>query len=123
MMTQRIRAAVLALAATSFVMPTLAEAQCSTATAGARCIRVMAEPPVRPGAEVMSNASAATPLFTTGDMLPRGEYSMILNADYYGLPPAGDGWVYMRVGTDAYRVDWRTHQVLERVMDKAAANF
>ena len=65
----------------------------------------------------------ATPLVGVGELLPRGEYSIILNAEYYGLPPVSDGWVYMRVGGDAYRVDWQTHQVLERVTDEVAANF
>jgi hypothetical protein len=125
MMTSRIRAAAFALAAVPFLCPTLAVAECSTAAAGARCIRVI-EPPPRPimlTEVAMSNASAVAPLVHAGDVLPRGRYSVILNGDYYGLPPASDGWVYMRVGADAYRVDWRTHQVLERVTDRAAANF
>jgi hypothetical protein len=29
----------------------------------------------------------------------------------------------MRIGGDAYRVDWRSHEVLERVTERAAANF
>jgi hypothetical protein len=122
MMTSRIRVAALALAAIPLLCPALAQAECSTAAAGARCIRLV-EPPTGPAEPVLSSASATTPLVEIGDVLPRGEYSMILNSDYYGLPPAGDGWVYMRVGTDAYRVDWHTHQVLERVTDEAAANF
>ena len=40
-----------------------------------------------------------------GQILPQGEYS-IINAEYYGLPAVSDGWVYMRVRQDAYRVDW-----------------
>ncbi|EYD74733.1 hypothetical protein Rumeso_03686 [Rubellimicrobium mesophilum DSM 19309] len=71
----------------------------------------------------LSTTSAPAPLVEVGDVLPRGAYSLILDASYYGLPSASDGWVYMRVGRDAYRVDWQTHQVLERVTDKAAANF
>ncbi len=124
MMTSRIRAAAFALAAVPFLCPALAQADCSTALAGARCIRVI-DPPSRPAlTEVaMSSSSAVAPLVHEGDVLPRGQYSVILNADYYGLPPASDGWVYMRVGQDAYRVDWRTHQVLERVTERAAANF
>jgi hypothetical protein len=58
-----------------------------------------------------------------GDVLPRGEYSIILDTAYYGLPPVSDGWVYMRVDQNAYRVDWQTHRVLEQVTDQAAANF
>ena len=125
-MTLRIPAAALALAATTFVVPLAASAACSTAESGARCIRVLDEVPTRPAQveEVsMTSASAPTPLVDVGDVLPWGEYSIILNADYYGLPPVSDGWVYMRVGQDAFRVDWQSHQVLERVTDAAAANF
>jgi hypothetical protein len=71
----------------------------------------------------LSSASEPTPLVQVGDVLPRGEYSLILNADYYGLPPVAEGWVYMRVGLDAFRVDWSSHEVLERVTSEAAANF
>ncbi len=122
-MTPRLAAAALALAAMPALVPALAQAECSTADAGARCIRVLAPEPRPAEVETMSSASAATPLVGVGEVLPRGEYSIILNADYYGLPPVSDGWVYMRVGQDAYRVDWQTHQVLERVTDEVAANF
>jgi hypothetical protein len=71
----------------------------------------------------MSSASTPSSLVGVGEVVPRGEYSVILNGDYYGLPPVSDGWVYMRIGPDAFRVDWQTHQVLERVTEKAAANF
>ncbi len=125
MMTPRIGAAALALAAMPFLCSTPALAACSTASAGARCIRVI-EPLARPAQVVdagMSSTSAATPLAQVGEVLPQGQYSVILNAEYYGLPPASDGWVYMRVGSGAYRVDWNTHRVLERVTDAASANF
>lgn len=128
-MALRSKAAAFALAA-SALFPLSAAAQCSTASTGAGCVRVLPdlpEVPARPGhvveAAMTSSASAPTPLVAVGDLLPRGEYSIILNADYYGLPPVSDGWVYMRVGQDAYRVDWRSHQVLERVTDRTAANF
>jgi hypothetical protein len=126
MMTSRITAAALALAAIPVLWPMQATAECSTAGTGARCVRVI-EPQARPlglaQPAAMTSSSATTPLVEVGEVLPRGEYSIILNADYYGLPPVSDGWVYMRVGQDAFRVDWRTHQVLERVTDEAAANF
>jgi hypothetical protein len=129
-MTPRFRAAALVLAATTSLFPIAATAECAMADAGARCISVAPgsgfEVPVRPGhvAEAaMSSASAPSALVEVGQVLPRGEYSVILNGDYYGLPPAADGWVYMRVGADAYRVDWQSHQVLERVTEDAAANF
>ena len=92
----------------------------------ADCVRAD-DVPVRPTylAQVaaVSSTSASTPLAAAGEVLPRGRYSIILDAQYYGLPPVSDGWVYMRVGRDAYRVDWDTHQVLARVTDEAGANF
>lgn len=102
---------ILALLACLTPLPALA---CSTAGTGARCVAV----PV-----AMSAGSAATPSVGVGEVLGRGEHSILLNADYYGLPPVSDGWVYMRVDRDVFRVDWRSHEVLERVTDEAAANF
>lgn len=134
-MTPRFRAAALVLAATTSLVPFAVSAQCLTADAGARCIVVAPENgldvPLRPAGfvqapdstEGMSSTSSPSALVNVGAVLPRGEYSVILNGDYYGLPPAGDGWVYMRVGSDAFRVDWQSHQVLERVTDLASANF
>ena len=130
-MTPRTRAAAFLLAATTSLFPVAAQADCATADAGARCIRILPEDvqnvPSRPAhlvqAPAMSSASAPSSLVDVGEVVPRGEYSVILNGDYYGLPPVSDGWVYMRIGQDAFRVDWQTHQVLERVTEKAAANF
>lgn len=123
-MAFRLRAAALALAVTSSLFPVAALAACSTADSGARCIRVLPNPevPARPD-HVLSSASAPSTLVDVGQVVPRGEYSIIINADYYGLPAVSDGWVYMRIGQDAYRVDWQSHQVLERVTDRVAANF
>jgi hypothetical protein len=122
-------AAALALAASSALFADAGLA-CSTARTGATCIRVLdslsVSVPSRPARieqVAASSSSAATPAVDVGTILPRGEYSLILNADYYGLPAVSDGWVYMRVGQDAYRVDWQTHEVLERVTDRVAANF
>lgn len=131
-MTLRSSVAALALAAMPALFADSAAAACSTARTGATCIRVIdsvpSAVPSRPSDMVeaaMSSASAASPAVGVGvgEVLPRGEYSLILNADYYGLPPVSDGWVYMRVGPDAYRVDWQTHEVLERVTENVAANF
>lgn len=123
-MAPYVRAAALALAVTSFAVPLPALAACSTADSGARCVRALPnlDVPVRPD-QVLRSASAPSTLVDVGEVVPRGEYSIILNADYYGLPPVSDGWVYMRIGQDAYRVDWQSHQVLERVTERVAANF
>lgn len=117
-MTPPRQAAALALAAATLLAPAPALAACSTAGTGAGCVSV----PVGAGG-VLSSASAPSPAVGVGDVLERGAYSILLNADYYGLPPVSDGWVYMRVGSDLFRVDWRSQQVLERVTDRAAANF
>ncbi len=116
-MTPLRQAAALALAAATLLVPGISLAGCSTADTGARCVSV----PERDGA--MSSASTPTPAVDVGDVLERGAYSILLNADYYGLPPVSDGWVYMRVERDVFRVDWQSQQVLERVTDQAAANF
>ena len=125
-MAPRFRTAAFALAATISLFPLAVSAACSTVDSGARCVRALPETfdldvPTRPAA--MSSASTPSPEVGIGEVVPRGEYSIILNADYYGLPPVSDGWVYMRIGQDAYRVDWQSHQVLERVTEEAAANF
>jgi hypothetical protein len=128
-MTRSVAVAAFALATSCslFAVPAFA---CSTARTGATCIRVLdslaVAVPSRPAQieEIaVSSSSAASPPVEVGAVLERGEYSLILNADYYGLPAVSDGWVYMRVGQEAYRVDWQTHQVLERVTERAAANF
>jgi hypothetical protein len=124
--TVHTQVAALALTATAVLCPAFAAAECGTGI-GAICTFTI-DVPARPAhyleLAVMSSASASapTPLVDVGQILLRGEYS-IINAEYYGLPPVSDGWVYMRVGQDAYRVDWQSHEVLERVTDEAAANF
>lgn len=92
-------------------MPVATAAQCRIAVAGTACVAVP-----------QSSATAPDPV-KVGDILKRGEYQMIMNARYYGLPAVSDGWVYMRIEDEIYRVDWRTHRVLEKVTDQAARNW
>ncbi len=92
-------------------LPTLSHAQCRIAVAGTSCVAIP-----RPLVPVPGPVEI-------GDVLERGEYSMIMNARYYGLPTVSDGWVYMRIEDDIYRVDWRSHTVLERVTHKASRNW
>lgn len=128
-MAPRFRTAAFVLAATTALFPLAASAECATADAGARCVSVLpdsaaqARPEGFVEAAAMSSASTPSPLVGVGEVVPRGQYSIIMNADYYGLPPVSDGWVYMRIGQDAFRVDWQSHQVLERVTERTAANF
>lgn len=95
-----------------------ADAQCLTANTGAGCssARVVVKPPSR--AELLG-----PPPVEVGSYLDRGVYSLVMNAPYYGLPQARDGWVYFRIVDDVYRVDYNTMQVLERVTAEASANW
>ena len=125
-MFPRSRAAALALAAAMFLCPMAARAGCAPDPLPDTCARPPAEASVRPAARherALSGGSAVSAAVQVGDVLPRGRYSILLDAGYYGLPPVSDGWVYMRVGPDCFRVDWRTHRVLERITDRVAANF
>jgi hypothetical protein len=87
--------------------------QCRMAVAGANCITVPQS----------AQRPAPPPPVAVGQILQRGEYSMLMNARYYGLPDVSDGWVYMRIKDDIYRVDWVTHEVLEKVTDQANRNW
>ena len=92
-------------------LPTLSHAQCRIAVAGTTCVAI--PQPLTP---------APGPV-EVGEVLERGQYSMLLTARYYGLPTVSDGWVYMQIEEDIYRVDWRSHTVLERVTHKASRNW
>ena len=99
------------------LLPAMAEAQCLTANTGAGCAtaRIITVAPTMRG--------LGPPPVEIGDILPRGKYSMVLNARWYGLPDARDGWVYVRVEDDLYRVDYRSMEVLERMTAKAGKNW
>lgn len=101
----------IALAILSASLPAMAQAQCRIAIAGTACVAVPQSTTPKPDPVAI------------GDVLERGEYQMIMNARYYGLPAVSDGWVYMRIEDDIYRVDWRTHTVLEKVTDQASRNW
>ena len=92
-------------------LPSVAASQCRIAVPGTACVSVPQTSAPRPGP------------VTVGEVLERGEYSMLMNATYYGLPRVSDGWVYMQIETDIYRIDWRSHKVLERVTHLASRNW
>ena len=98
-------------AVVAVTLPTFASTQCRIAIAGTACVTVPQSNTPKPGP------------VEVGEVLNRGEYSMLMNARYYGLPTVSDGWVYMRIEDEIYRVDWRSHRVLERVTHKAARNW
>ncbi|MGJ8587907.1 MAG: hypothetical protein ACSHXW_07115 [Yoonia sp.] len=101
----------ISIAVLAFTLPTVGHAQCRIAVAGTSCVSI--PQPLTPQAGPVE----------IGETIERGKYSMIMNARYYGLPTVSDGWVYMRIEDDIYRVDWRSHRVLERVTDQASRNW
>lgn len=92
-------------------LPAIAHAQCRIAVAGTSCVAIPQPLTPAPGPVEI------------GDVLERGQYSMLMNARYYGLPTVSDGWVYFRIEDEIYRVDWRSHKVLERVTHLASRNW
>ena len=111
--TRFLAAAALCLAAS----PTLAQT-CRIDAAGARC--------VLPPEKVVTQrviAQRSAPLVKAGDVVERGQYNLILNPEYYGLPPSQGAFVYMKIGPDVAQVDWQSNEVLALVTDQAAGNW
>jgi len=102
---------IITMAVIAASLPTLGIAQCRISAPGTSCIAIP-QPLTPPPGPV-----------EIGQVLERGQYSMIMNARYYGLPRVSDGWVYMRIEDEIYRVDWITQTVLERVTDQASRNW
>lgn len=92
-------------------LPTVTLAQCRMAVAGTACVSV--PKPLVPVPDPVE----------IGETITRGQYSMIMNARYYGLPIVSDGWVYMAIEDEIYRVDWVSHVVLEKVTHLASRNW
>ena len=108
---------------TTAVLPTDAMA-CRLNTGGSKC--VVAGPPAGEYQSRIIRMRNETPRgapIPRGTILPRNKYNILLIADYYGLPPVKDGWVYMAIERNVYRVDFLTYEVLEMVTDQAAANW
>ncbi|MGR3795191.1 hypothetical protein [Vannielia sp. SX4] len=57
-----------------------------------------------------------------GEPLP-WDYMMLMNSEYFGLPPAQDGWVYFRVEGRVVRADYDTRTVLEDVTGQTNRAF
>ena len=92
-------------------IPNLGSAGCLIKIAGTACHSVPKSFTQRPGP------------VEVGETIERGAYSVLMNPRYYGLPAVTDGWVYMRIEDEIYRVEWRSHRVLERVTHRASSNF
>ncbi|MBJ3761847.1 hypothetical protein ILP92_03675 [Maribius pontilimi] len=52
-----------------------------------------------------------------GSVLPREDFNILLGTAYLGLPPVRDGWVYVKLDRDIYRVDRTSLEILERIRD------
>jgi hypothetical protein len=87
----------------TILSPSGLAAQCLMASTGASCVSVPT-----------SSAPPPSPI-EIGSYLTRGEHSIMMNAGYFGLPPVSDGWVYVRIENDVYRVDFGSFEVLEQV--------
>lgn len=96
-------------------LPTSALAECENPRPGKGCLtaKIIRLPPPKP----------APPPVEIGEIIPRGKYSMVLNARWYGLPDARDGWIYFRIEDEVYRVDYQTMEVLERATSETSANW
>ncbi len=89
-------------------LATTASGQCRMAAAGACQVVPVKKVP---------------PPVAIGEVIERGRYSMVMDATWYGLPPAQDGWIYYRIEDEVYRVDYRTMKVVERATDEASRNW
>lgn len=85
-----------------FAATGLSAQTCRIQTAGSSCVAV-------------PQAQRYVSPYQVGETLPHGEFQMLFNATYCGLPPAQNGWSYMRVDRDVMRVDMATLTVLEIV--------
>lgn len=61
--------------------------------------------------------------YQVGDLLPRGKYQILMNAQYYGLPKAKDGSWYFKVDRRVMRVRPDTLEVLEDVTNQTNRAF
>lgn len=105
------------------VLPSQADA-CRLNVGGSKC--VVAGPPAPEYQSRIIRMREAQPRgapIPRGTILPRNKYNILLMADYYGLPAVEDGWVYIEVERNVYRVDFLTYEVLEMVTDQTAANW
>ena len=97
------------LAISLATLPAIVQAECLAASAGASC-----------GMELASNApmgrtlqvAPTTPRFEVGDVLPAGQYYMLMNSSYYGLPPVDGYWRYYRVEGRVLKVHPDTLEVV-----------
>lgn len=111
-MTPRLLPPFLALA---LVLPGPALALCMASGTG--CAE-----PSGVGPRFLKPETVAPPPIGPGDILPDAA-RILTNTGYYGLPPAGDGWVYFRLGSRLYRAELASRRILEDVTLQANRAF
>ena len=67
------------------------------------------------GAKCMTAPASSTPVFVAGDLLAPGEFNVLLNAEYYGLPRAEAGSWYVTIDKRVLRIESDTYRVIEDV--------
>ena len=100
-----------------------AQAACLTASSGAVCETAKPRVTVVDPATRDYGRAPGAQLFATGDTLPSGEFNVLLNTEYYGLPAVGSDWLYYRVDNRVVKVNRRTMEVLEDVTHLTNAAF
>ena len=76
------------------------------------------------GAKCVDAPAIATEApYEVGQTLPRGKFMVLLNSEYFGLPPVPEGHWYFRVGDRAMVVRPDTLQVVADVTDQTNARF
>jgi len=90
------------------IAATAAQADCLTAATGAGCRMALSS---TSGVKTVE-AVSTSPRYDVGDHLPRGQYYMLMNRSYYGLPPIDGYWRYYEVDNRVLKVHPDTLEVL-----------
>ncbi len=114
--------AALALAASA----SAAAADCRIQIAGSKCETVAEDArfeqvTLRAG-NLPRHAPPGALAVPVGEPLPY-DYMMLINSEYFGLPPVSDGWVYFRVNGRVVRADYDTRVVIEDVTSQTNRAF
>ncbi len=100
--------------------PSMAVADCPTASAGGRCGAAFAE---AGAAKRVAAEAPQQPRFGIGDVLPQGRFFVLLGSEYYGLPPSDGAWRYYRVEDRVLRVRPDTLEIIEDATAEANGAF
>ena len=105
--------ALLVAAALLLAAATQAGAACSMNVSGAKCVDSVGLNSTEKSSHFTKVEQKPLPV-EIGEALPY-DYMLLLNSEYFGLPPAQDGWAYFRVEGRVLRADFDTREVIEDV--------